>query len=686
MTEPTGTVDDWTGQPDKSLVPMRKAPDRPIDEHNPPPPTEEDLREALLGAEVVPFTGETDGRHDETADGPGDQSGAHRPDDSAQTAAPSGGSRGPARKRGEIFENCPVVPLGKRGKFYYYLDEHGQLRGVDNHTAQVILGLFGHQIPKLCYNFPQWEFRDDPNDPDGPKKRFRKPNRFDQTTASMEMMKAASECGLFNPDNAVRGVGAWTDDEENLIYHLGDQVLYKGKYMPPGRIDGRIYPAAPAIPHPQDPSTAPDPAADILRTVETWNWSQGDFHPFVTLGMISTQMLCGALDWRPVFWLLAPAGAGKSELQKLMKLLHGDDGLVQSTDATKSGITSQLGQSSLPVAVDELEPGDERSTKERDIIALARVAASGGQWFRGSSDQTGVGGKVYSAFLFSSILIPGVMKSQDVQRLIKLELKPLEKGTGKLNLVPKTWRARGARLKSLLIARWPTWQQRLNDWRYSLEKAGVMGRDADNWGTVLAMADMAMSEEIASEEVRDGWACKAAYQVNADRDETTNDADAMLLHLMAMPFDIYRRGELFTVAQWVMAAAGLAGAPEALLGDNTPLDRLDRMKAANSKLAKAGLRVVIEGDRQDLFIANSQIHGLKELFRNSDWANGVWKQSAARVPGARNTPNPLTLAGIRTRGFLMPLKSIPGLMALPMDRDKGNAPTLGDDIEDFDKV
>lgn len=690
MNETTGTCDDWMGQPDKSLVPSRRTPQRPINEQQPPLPTEDDLREALLGAEVVPFDGEQDGRHDEQS---ADQSGAGSQDERPQNSSSGGGSRGPGRKRGEIYDDCPVKPLGVRGKYAYYLDVLGQLRAIDNHTAQAIQSLFGHQIPKLCYNFPQWQMVDNREDPDGPKIRNRKPNRFDQTTASMQMIQATSECGVFNPDNAVRGVGAWKDDEDNLIYHLGDKVLYKGELLPPGRIEARIYPAAPTIPHPQDPKTAPDPATEIMRTVKTWNWAGKDFDVYVVLGMIGIQMLGGALDWRPVFWLLASAGSGKSELQKLVKLLHGDDGIIQSTDATKSGITSQIGQSSLPVAVDELEPGDERSTKERDIIQLARVAASGGEWFRGSSDQTGVGGKVYSAFLFSSILIPGVMKSQDVQRLVKLELYPLEEGTAKLNLVPKTWRARGARLKSLLIDRWVDWDERLNAWRGSLEKAGVMGRDADNWSAVLAMADMALSDEIASEGVRSGWAKKTAFKVNADRDDTTNDADAMLLWLMGQPLDVYRRGELFTVAEWVMAAGGLTAAPQPLLNSLAEVDTVGdktarevRMKAANTKLAKFGMRVKVENDEHFLFLANKQIHGLNELFRQSDWAKGVWAQSAGRVPKSIKVPAPLTLAGIRTRGHWMPLASIPGLLSLPMDRDQsGTNQTLGDDIEDLSR-
>lgn len=588
------------------------------------------------------------------------------------------GGDGPGRPRGDIWEGCPVKPLGVRGKFAYYLDALGQLRAIDNHNAQAIMALFGHQIPRLIWNFPQFEQSET-----GPR---RKKNRFDQTTAALIMHQACSEKGVFNPENAVRGVGAWTDDQGHLVYHTGDVILYRGERLAPGRIGPHIYPAAPPIPHPAETLEAPDPVPPLMQTLETWNWARPDLHPFVALGMISIQMLCGALDWRPVFWLIAAAGSGKSEFQRLLKQLHGEGGLVQSTDATQRGITSQLGQSSLPVALDELEPGDERSTKEKAIIELARIASSGGSWLRSSADQTGVTGKIYSAFLFSSILIPGAMKTQDLQRLIRLEMDPLSTGAPKLALDPRTWGARGRRLKAILIARWETWPERLAAWRHALELAGVMGRDADNWSAVLAMADMAQSEDLPAAEITAAWARKVAFQVSDDRPDVGNDAEAMLLHLMSQTYDPWRRGEQWSIAQWVMAAASLPGAPRALcdqLGADDELGRRERAKRANDMLAKIGLRVYDEQE-PSLFMMNKQIQGLKDLFRFSDWAGGVWSQSARRVPGAIATPNPATLAGISSRGYKLPLRSIPGLMSFPMDQTAPAAPQRApDELEDF---
>lgn len=655
-------------------------------------PTQEELAQSLANAPDAPEPkpkpnpkeGKKDGRKPEPGQGGRDRrgKGGDAPGHpSGASAGGEGGKGGRGRPRGEIYDNCPVTPLGVRGDFAWYLDALGQLRGVKEHKIQTILSLWGRLNPQLQHHFPSFN-----------KSGDKVKNRFDQTHASMIMIQAAAECGLFDPQNGVRGVGCWTDDDGRLIYHAGDEVLQGGAWRAPGRIEERIYPAYPRAPRPAE-TEGPDPAPEILETLASWNWTAPDVHPQIALGMIATMMLCGALDWRPTFWLLAPAGAGKSDFQKLMAMLMGDGGLVQSTDATKSGITSKLGQSSLPVAIDEFEPGDERSTKERDMVQLARVASSGGEWMRGSADQTGVGGKIFSAFLFSSILIPGIMKTQDVQRLIRLEMRPLRTGTPPLVLQARTWRERGARLRARLFRRWSSWPERLSRWRHVLEQEEVTGRDADNWATVLAMADMAQEDEIAAEDVMRGWAKKAAFLAAADKSDTINDADAMLLHLMSQHHDPFRRGELHNIAQWVMAAAQRPGAVRAIYGAKdefghaTQLDATtlrDRAEAANRVLAKVGLRVQGAGDEAQLFIANAQMQGLNDLFRGSQWHGGVWSQSARRVPGAELTPHPLTLAGIRSRGVLMPIRSIPGLMSFQTETpDTMPAPRTGDELEDF---
>jgi hypothetical protein len=604
------------------------------------------------------------------------------PPEDLPPAEPGGGRSGGERPKGEIWRGCPVRPLGVNGATYYYLDIHGQLRAIAKHDAQSILMLFGHRIPALCYAFAQWG-----KDEEG--RSYRKPGRFDQTTAAMEMIAACSEHGLFDPENAVRGVGAWADDDGTLIYHAGDK-LYLGKTeLDPGTHQGRIYPAAPPVPHPlAADKDVSDPMAVLTEVLSTWQWTRPDLDPMICLGLMGVQMFGGAMSWRPAYWITGGAGAGKSALQRLMLHLHGGEkGLIQSTDATARGIASLLGQSTLPVALDELEPGDQGSTKERDIVATARVAASGGRWARGSSDQKGSTGQLRSTFLFSSILVPGVLKSQDLQRIILLSLDPFPDGAKAPDLRAEIWRKRGAAIKRLILDRWPSWAARLELWREAFAEHGVQGRDADNWATTMAMAQMMRAEALPQPDELKGWAAKVAKAIRASLGEASNDSDEVLTHFLSQRLDVFRRGQTYTLAQWLMVAASLPGAPAGLL-DGYATDangKEQRAKAANAHLAPYMIRVVQErGADPRLFVGNKKVQPLLDLFAGTQWAGGAWAQSLARIKGAIANPVSRTLAGVSSRGWEIPLSAIAGLEVFPQDRAEAPAAAHAPvDMEDW---
>lgn len=607
--------------------------------------------------------------------------------DEALPPAEPGGPPSKDRPRGEIWKGCPVRVLGMHGGTIYLLDVLGQLRGLAKLEGTEMMKLFGHRFPALCYHFPQWSKGDPPT---------RVKGKFDVYGIASAISMAAAERGIFDPEGAVRGVGAWSDDDGRLVYHLGDRLVIGGEEHPPTTHQARIYPAQPPIPHPaEDVRDGADPYSDLIAALETWSWARPEIDPMIMAGTFAVQAFGGALDWRPAAWITGGAGSGKSALQKLFLHLHGGEkGLVQSTDPTARGIAAQLGQSTLPVALDELEPGDTGSQKERAIIETARVAASGGRWMRGSSDQKGSSGQLRSTFLFSSILIPGVLKSQDRQRMIILNLLPIPEGAKPPSLRADTWRARGARIKRLLIDRWPTWAARLDLWREALAEEGISGRNGDNWATTLAMACMMRQAALPAADELKGWAVKIAAHIAVDLGELGNDADEVLVHLLGKLIDPFRRGEQYTIAQWVQVAAESPNAPRALCGAADSVleadadERARRAKVANDQLAKLLMRVVQHGDGPHLFVGNGKFPGILDLFRDTQWAGGAWSQSLARVKGAQPGKVSRTLAGQATRGIEIPLAAIPGLLAFPADKAKPAAPVtpirdLPADMEDF---
>jgi hypothetical protein len=688
MTDHPAPDDDWMNSPappPKSLDPALNKPRVPVAAEAKPKGKVTPLRplEALAAdLDNPPIAGQPEARPGDGLDpqdpGPSPDSGEALP------PAEPGGKASKDRPRGEIWKGCPVKALGVNGSTSYFLDTLGQLRAVGKLERMTIMHLFGNRLPALCYHFPQWAQVKEGEPP------RRKDGKFDGDAAASAMTMAAAEQGIFDPEGAVRGVGAWVDDEGQLVYHMGNKVLIGGALHDPSSHQGRIYPACAPIPHPADTLTdAADPVPDMMQALDTWHWQRPDLDGQIVMGMIGILMLGGALDWRPAFWFTGGAGAGKSQFQKwLLHIMGGEKGMIQSTDATARGIASQLGQSTLPVALDELEPGDIGSAKERAIIETARVAASGGRWMRGSSDQKGSSGQLRSTFLFSSILIPGILQSQDLQRIIVLTLLPIVEGTKPPNMRAETWRARGARLKRLLIDRWPSWTHRLDLWREAMAAAGIMGRDAENWGAVMAMAQMMQAEALPTPDEMAGWCAKVSRHVSADMEEQGNDADEVIVHLLSKMYDPFRRGQQYTIAQWLMVAAGSPGAPTGLLGDFASDDqgRAARRKQANEMLAPVSLRIIEAEGGPVLFVGNAKAEGISKLFAESKWAGGAWKQSLARIKGAQPSPVVRTLAGLRTRGVEVPLSSLPGLAAFPADRSAAPVVAMGSlppDIEEF---
>lgn len=590
-----------------------------------------------------------------------------------QSAEGGGKRRDPARPHGEIWEGCPVKALGINGKVQYFLDIHGQLQPETKLEIQTISRMFGNRQHLLFERYPRYAR--------GAKKPT--PKVFDASRAMSDMVAACADRGLFDPIGAVRGVGAWTDDDGQLIYHTGDKIYYGDQVLEPTSIGGRIYPAQPPIPHPALSVKGAGPIEHIRAEFSTWQWRRGDLDTQFAIGMMGCLLLGGALIWRPAFWVTGGKSTGKSRLQTLINhLLGGDKGVFRSEDSTAASISNSLRLSTIPVALDELEPGDAGSRKEQQIIQLLRLSASGGRRTRSAADQSTTETVIRSTFLASSILIPP-LEPQDRSRIIVLDLHEFPPGTeAPPPLRASVWQPRGLALKRLLIDRWPTWDARLDNWRKALAQHGIDGRNGDNLATLMAMSEMAESPEPWEQELIEAWAGRVAAEIRVDLSEIGSDADEVLTHLLSQPYEAFTRGEHYTVAQWVMVAGRLPGAPAGLMND-FGLDDIDqdrRADAANAKLAKATIKFIRDPDNPRLFVgSNRKVATLAKLFEGSPWAGGTWSQSLARVKGAIGGRNAVsrTLAGISTRGVEIPLKSIPGMMSFPQDREPAPAPAPG---------
>lgn len=556
-------------------------------------------------------------------------------------APADGGGAGavPDRASGEIWPGCPVQALGVNGKLFFYLDLLGQLCPVDNHTRDRMRGIFGGRSELLMKHFPRWSKGSEASAP--------KVIGWDQEGAATAMTRACAEKGVWNAFEKVRGLGAWPDDEGGVVLHCGDAILYKGAWRVPGDIDGYVYPSAPRIPRPLEETPRDAPGRQLLDLLDTWAWARGDLDAYLLIGWICGAMFGGALDWRPLLWITGDKGTGKSTVQKAIRLVMGGEGaILQSTDATEAAVRQFLMQSTIPVALDELE-ADADNRRAFSVIKLARQAASGGVVLRGGADHQGQEFRARSAFVFSSILVPPLL-DQDISRIALLELEPLTRGETAPAIEPRHWNRVGRALRARILDQWPRLAPTLDLYRQALHEAGHDARGCDQFGTLLAMADLAMHDSLPDLARCDDWARRLRVEAINDQTDQSADWQRMLNHLFGQHLDIYRGGDRHTLGRWILAAAGLLEHPDPI-----------RARAA---LPAYGLRLEGRGNTARLTIANGH-PGLAGLFLGTHWhagggQKGVWSQAAKRIPGSTAT-GALRFDGVVSRGWAFTLSAVP---------------------------
>lgn len=550
----------------------------------------------------------------------------------------TGGSGSPKASGTVLPDNCPVVPLGKLDKTCYYLDASGQLVSlVDrDHRQLCIMGLFGEQNHKLRECWPKYN-KD--HDLVG----------WDVNEAAESLLRASAAAGLWRPFERVRGAGAWPSPDGGLILHCGDVVIVDGVSQKPGKVGRHVYPAGEPIAKPAPDAATAEPGEWLLQFISTWRWQRRELDPLLFLGWIAAAKMGGALKWRPLTWITGGSGTGKSTLHDVLKLLFGDGGIVDVAEPTPAGIWQKLGYATVPVAVDESEAEDD-NRKVLSVVKLARLAASGGLILRGGQDHTGAEFVAKSCFLFSSILIPP-LEGQDVSRMAVLNLMPLGKGSI-LKLDEERLGMIGRQLTRRIVDQFHRWEKTLKVYWDGLADTGLSARGCDQFATLLAAADLVLSDSVPDHATAKLLAQKLEEQVLGDWREGSDTERGVLDHLMTSTIEVYRGGEKQMLSELVERAH------DKLSGSDIDND-------ANQTLQRWGMRVVHRTDNAPLgtFLAVANTHrGLEKLFEGSKWQgkpgrSGAWVQALKRIEGAEPAPSTLWF-GRAIRAVLIPIEQV----------------------------
>ena len=589
----------------------------------------------------------------------------------AQPGDAVGENGGGTYERPPFPPDCPVRPLGissdiSGSQKCYYLDVNGQLVGLEannRHGKLGLIALFGTQSDWLESHFPQWsapvfEGR-------GAAKVMVKESEivgFDQADAARALVEECARRGIFDPSGRMRGRGAHPLPNGGLVLHHGDVLLASRnrvdgsvsgwKFHGSGLFEGYVYPSAAATPRPWHEAAGPRAAEQLLATINTWNWKRGLLDARLVLGAIGASMLGGALRWRPNVWITGGAGTGKSTLNGedgLLDLLIGNAAL-RTGNASAAAIRQTLKNSTVPVFFDEIE-ATEDNRPAKQVIELARVASSGGTMHRGGQDHQAHEFTLKSVFWFSSINIPPI-EPQDRSRLAILELKPLARDAKPLELTALRLPEKGRQLQQRMVQGWHRLEPTIAAFQAVLAAQGHTRRACDQFGTLLACADLLLNEDLPDAEALAHWAELTAPRRMAEISEAVTDHTACLNHVLSSLVQARGGEEREQLATWVGRAVAAKVAP--LFDDNG--HELD--ERADKRLQQYGLKLVNaswKAEERDLkgevtkpgrwgaaafeagqpgFLAVAGSHrGLDELYRGTKWQGGVWKQSLARFPG-----------------------------------------------------
>lgn len=555
-----------------------------------------------------------------------------------------GGGGGGGAPKTILPEGCPVEPLGISGDVCYYLDASRQFRAMaaKEHGRLPLVNLFGDKGGWLYETWPRM-------DKDGNVTGWR-PEK-----AAEKLMAACARKGPWSALDHVHGAGAWRGPEGELVLHSGDIIIIimrngERRQLPPGMIGRDVYPAAAPLPRPlaNEQFSPVGAAVELLDLLGSWSWKRGQLDARLLLGWIGAAMIGGALIWRPACWLTGGRGTGKSTLHQVLRDVF-DGGILQVADATAAGIWQSLGHATLPVAFDELESEEDRRRSDA-VLKLARLAASGGMMRRGGNDHNATAFVVRSCFLFSSILIPPMLGAER-SRIAILELDPLPTGRPAPGLEPERLRLIGQALRERLSRGWGRLDDLILTYRAGLAERGQGARACDQFGTLLAIADVLLNDTDPDGDSLDEILEPFSVGSLAETATDVSDPERCLGFLLSSIIDPYRSGGRQTIGEWVAKAIRTVDWDDA---------ERDAVTDARRVLTTFGLKVMdeAEGNRW-LAVANTH-EGLASIYRGSHWAgrsgsDGVWAQDLKRLEGAMAAPQTVYFAGARSRAVLVPL-------------------------------
>lgn len=558
--------------------------------------------------------------------------------------------------RPHLPRDCPVRPLGvgTDGRTCWYLNVLGQIVTLTprEHGKNDINLLFAPKTHLATGYWPQWS--KPITEGRGANKVIIKESEiigFAQNDASEALIAACGEVGIFDAQGRVRGRGAHLGKGGALILHCGDKVMMAARridgkpkassWHDPGVIDGYVYPASAPVPRPHHEPVDDEAGMKLLALLSTWRWARPGIDPMLLLGWIAQCFVAGAQDWRSHVFLTGGAGTGKSHINGkgyvLDRLFGG--GMMRSSDTTAAAVRQKLQGQTVPVALDEFEADEMNAAKVKAVLELARVASSGDEAQRGGQDHKAHDFTLQSCFLFSAI-IPPPFKPADRSRFAMLELQPFDGSEPALDLDAAKLPELGRALARRMVDGWHRLPETLRLYRKALSDVGHSARACDQFGTLLACADVLLYDHIPDAELLDVWARRITPDGMSEIADAQSEHDACLNHIRTTTVQARGGEDRTTLSSWLGDAVSidLAGS-----GSETARRRLHELGLAvvnrrwiepkDKTQGHWGAMTHMPGQPAYLAIAASH-RAVRDMFAAERWADGGWVTVLGRAPGA----------------------------------------------------
>lgn len=231
-----------------------------------------------------------------------------------------------------------------------------------------------------------------------------------------------------------------------------------------------------------------------------------------------------------------------------------------------------------------------------------------------------------------------------------LELDAL-KGAAPPKFTPAEYNEIGRALRRRLIDQWPRFAETLESYRAELMQAGHGGRGADQFGTLIAVADLLLFDAPPESEALRNWGAQLAPGRLREVQDQEADYETLIQYLRTQIADAYRDGQKHSIGTLISEAAGIP-----LRAHHSP-----HIDGANEKLGVYGLKVRHEPDGKRWLAVASNHQGAAKLFVNSQWAgapgaSAPWVRTLRKVPGWRE--GLLRFNSVPSRCGMIPIEQV----------------------------